>query len=330
MGIIQKKYEEYKSLIDDRIKSLCKDLEPKSLYLPISYILDGGGKRIRPILLMFCCEAVGGNSINALNAALAVEILHNFTLVHDDIMDNADSRRGRKTIHNKWDVNVAILSGDNMVGLAYKELLNTSSPRISDIMMEFTNGIIEVCEGQSLDKDYETSENVTIEDYLLMIDKKTSKLLETCAVIGALIGDSGNNLLLALRNYAHNLGIAFQIQDDLLDITGDEKKFGKKIGGDLIEGKKTFLILKALELVNNESDRKKILEIITNKGIKTNNDGIINEIKLIYEKYGVINSTRQEVERYTKKAEEYISFFDNENSIEILKWFSKMLLARSF
>ena len=326
----EQRYERHKSAVERYLRSFITEHKPESLYHPAKYVLVAGGKRIRPVITLLACEAVGGEANSALHAGAGIEILHNFTLVHDDIMDNAETRRGRLTVHKKWDDNVALLSGDALLAFAYRALLRTKSTRIQEISKIFTEAVVTICEGQTLDKEFETRHRVHVNEYLMMIEKKTGKLVSIAAQLGALIGNATVSDMEALRRYGEYVGRAFQIQDDLLDITGDEKKFGKKIGGDLIEGKKTFLILKALELVNNESDRKKILEIITNKGIKTNNDGIINEIKLIYEKYGVINSTRQEVERYTKKAEEYISFFDNENSIEILKWFSKMLLARSF
>ncbi len=324
------KYNGYKKLIDDKISSFIKKDNPASLYKPLKYILDGGGKRIRPVLLLFACEAAGGYPEDALNAAIAVEVLHNFTLIHDDIMDNADSRRGKDTIHKKWDLNVAILAGDNMVGLAYKALCETNCKNISEIVKEFTNGIIEVCEGQSYDKEFELRNDVTLDEYLMMIDKKTSKLLETSASIGALIANESGNKYNALKLFAHNLGIAFQIQDDLLDILSDEKVFGKKKGGDLIEGKKTYLLLKALELVKSEPDKSRIMKIIADNGIKTDIERNITQIKKIYQDYGIVESAKNEVERYTKEAENYISIFEDNDTQNMLKWFSRMLLGRSF
>jgi len=330
MNEIQKKYIAYKNIIDNKIISFIEKTTPESLYQPIKYILAGGGKRIRPVLLMFACEAVGGNPENAIDAALAVEILHNFTLIHDDIMDNASFRRGRETIHKKWNENIAILAGDNMVGLAFQSLLETKSQRIQEIAKEFTKGIIEVCEGQSYDKEFEARKDVTIEEYIFMINKKTSKLLEVCTGIGALIGNADDKKYSALKNYALNLGIAFQIQDDLLDISGDEKKFGKKIGGDIIEGKKTYLLLNALNMVNKEPDKKIILEIIENNGLKTYNKDIIDNIRRIYNEYGVVRVSQIEIKKYTKEAEKYLDVLETPDSKEILKWFSRMLLGRSF
>jgi geranylgeranyl diphosphate synthase type II len=329
MDKFQNKYNDYKRLIDDKTSSFIQKNEPVTLYKPLKYILNGGGKRIRPVLLLFSCEAAGGNPLDAVNAAIAVEILHNFTLIHDDIMDNADSRRGKETIHKVWDSNVAILAGDNLVGLAYESLLKTQSADISKVVKEFTTGIIEVCEGQSFDKEFEIRKDVTLTDYMMMIDKKTSKLLETSAAIGALIANANPDEYDALKLFARNLGLAFQIQDDLLDILGDEKKFGKKIGGDIIEGKKTYLLLKAIELVDKEPDKSRVLKIVSDSGIRPGFEKEIENIKKIYSDYGVIKEAREEIEHYTKEAENYLSVFRNNEAKEMLKWFSRMLLGRS-
>jgi geranylgeranyl diphosphate synthase, type II len=331
------KYEEYKNIINNNIECYIKKSEPVTLYNPLKYILSGGGKRIRPVLLMFCCEASGGNPTKAIDAAIAVEILHNFTLIHDDIMDNAVTRRGKETIHKKWDLNIAILAGDNMVGLAYESLLKTKSDRIKEILAEFTSGIIEVCEGQSYDKEFENStgadpikeKNIGIEDYFMMIEKKTSKLLTVSAVIGGLIGNANEVRIQALKAYSRNLGLAFQILDDLLDITADKKKFGKKTGGDLIEGKKTFLLLKALETIDKQADREILTGIIKNKGIQKDFNETITKVKKIYEEHGILNFARKEIEKYTALAEEQLSVFDISDG-GLLKWYSQMLLGRGY
>jgi len=328
MNDYYEQYINYKTQIDERLFSFIDKEKPKSLYEPLKYILSGGGKRIRPMILILSCEAFGGKFDDALDAAIAIEILHNFTLVHDDIMDKADTRRGRYTIHKKWDVDIAILAGDELVGLAYKSLLKTKSDRIGDIANAFTEGIIEVCEGQSFDKEFELRKDVKLSEYIMMIGKKTSKLLETCAVIGTLIGNGTEEHLSTMRMFAENIGLAFQIQDDLLDIIADEKKFGKKIGGDLREGKKTFLLLKALEVVKDGNNREKLDSVIINKGVKTEED--IKDIKKIYEDYGIINFAQKEVESYTQKANEYLERIKESDAKEMLRWFSQMLLSRSF
>lgn len=320
------KYNAYKEIIEKKLAAVCRKPEPVNLYEPMRYILDGGGKRIRPMLLVLCCEAVGGDGNTALDAAAAIEILHNFTLVHDDIMDNADTRRGRETIHRKWDRDTAILAGDGLIGFAYRLMLMTKSDRIQDVAKSFTEAIIEVCEGQSWDKEFETRKSVSIGEYIMMIDKKTSELLKCCAEIGALIGGGADEEIDALKEYALNTGLAFQIQDDLLDITADEKKFGKKIGGDLREGKKTFLLLKALESASDAEDRKLLNGVIENKGVKKDSD--IAKIKAVYEKYGVLDDASRMVEEYTSKANESLKRIKDSDAKEMLGWFSEMLLTR--
>ena len=328
MNDYYEQYINYKTQIDERLFSFIDKEQPKSLYEPLKYVLSGGGKRIRPMILILSCEVFGGKLEDAVDAAVAIEILHNFTLVHDDIMDNADTRRGRDTIHKKWDTDIAILAGDELVGLAYKSLLKTKSHRIGDIAKAFTEGIIEVCEGQSFDKEFELRRDVKLEEYTMMIGKKTSKLLETCAVIGTLIGNGTKEQLETMRKFAENIGLAFQIQDDLLDIIADEKKFGKKIGGDLREGKKTFLLIKALEIVKESDDRRKLQSVIVNKGVKSESE--IIEIKKIYEDNEVISSAQKEVEEYTHKANDFLEKISESDAKEMLKWFSQLLLGRSF
>lgn len=326
--IFQNTYDDYKKRVDERIISLVKNAEPKSLYDPVNYILSGGGKRIRPLMLMLCCEIAGGDPSAAVDAGAAIEILHNFTLVHDDIMDNASTRRGNETVHMKWNVNTAILAGDNLIAMAYKSLLKTESANIKKIVEEFTEGVIEVCEGQSYDKDFEITETVSSDEYLLMIRKKTAKLLETSAVIGALIGNADKNTKDELCNFAIDLGMAFQIQDDLLDITADEKDLGKKIGGDLIEGKKTFLLLNALENTSDKNELETLRAIINNSGIQKDTDEQIKKIKTIYEKNGILENAKKEIEKYTKDAEIRLSIFKDSQAKNMLLWFSKMLMNR--
>jgi len=323
-------YSDYKKRIDDILASSIDKKEPRTLYEPLKYVLEGGGKRIRPMMVIFSCEVAGGSPEDALNASVAMELLHNFTLVHDDIMDNADTRRGRGTIHKKWNDNVAILCGDHLIGLAYMYLLKTKSGRLDEIVKAFTEGIIEVCEGQSYDKEFEVRRDVTLDEYIMMIGKKTAKMLETSAAIGALIGSGDVEQVENIKKYASNIGLAFQILDDLLDITANESEFGKKSGGDLVEGKKTYLLLKAREVVNDKADKEKIENIIINNGLGKVNDDKIYEIKNIYEKYGVINSAQKEIEKYTLLADRYLNTFPDGEAKERLKWFSKMLMSRSF
>lgn len=297
-----------------------------SLFEPVKYIMANGGKRIRPLLLMLSCETFGGNPGDAIDAAIAIEILHNFTLVHDDIMDNAPTRRGKETIHNKWDVNCAILVGDELIGLSYRSLLNSRTGRISELIRTFTDGVIEVCEGQALDKEFEMNSNVSISDYYIMIRKKTAELLKTAASMGAVIGGAGNEEIAAIREYAENIGLAFQIQDDLLDVIANETKFGKKIGGDILEKKKTFLYLKALEVLNE----KQKPDFINLFGSEIAAGEKIEKVVNVYASNCILESAKKEIKKFTEKANSALDKMNIESSRESLQGFSDMLLNRNY
>jgi geranylgeranyl diphosphate synthase, type II len=325
----QNKFESELKAFLDKETAARPGIAPGSMYSlfdPVKYIMANGGKRIRPLLLMLSCEAFGGNADEAVDAAIAIEILHNFTLVHDDIMDNAPTRRGKVTIHKKWDVNTAILVGDELIGLSYRSLLRTKTERISEVVKTFTDGVIEVCEGQALDKEFEIKQDVSINDYYLMIRKKTAELLKTAATMGAIIGKADENSISALREYAENIGLAFQIHDDLLDVIANETKFGKKIGGDILEKKKTFLYLKALEVLS-ETDRKTLIS-------QFNNDaGSSEKIKSVVKLYAdncVLESAKKEIKKFTEKADNAIAKMNLKGAGESLAGFSSMLLNRNY
>jgi geranylgeranyl diphosphate synthase, type II len=326
MTTFQKKYQRYKTLVDQRLQISVRKKEPQSLYEPMRYVLLSSGKRIRPILILLSCEAVGGVPNQALSAAVAIEIMHNFTLVHDDIMDHADSRRGRPTVHTRWDENVAILVGDELVAFAYRELLKTKSPAIARIADVFTDGVVEVCEGQAFDKEFETLHDVTIDDYLLMIAKKTGKLFSVSSEIGALIGGGTDRETRALKSFATYLGRAFQIQDDLLDIIADEKEFGKKIGGDIVEGKKTYLLIQAYGRATGK-DKKLIQTIFKNHGTSKNNIPLVREI---YERYGIIELAKQAIDRDIRLANVQLKKLRESPAREMLFQFSSWVLNRQF
>ena len=317
-------YEVERKKINNILSISVKNRKPASLYEPDSYILSSGGKRLRSLLVLLSAKAVGGEFNNCYNAAAAVEMLHNFTLVHDDIMDNADKRRGRLTLHKKYDHNTAILAGDSLLSIAYEYILKDCDGNAKEVISSFTQGLIEVCEGQSLDTDFELRKNVSLSEYILMIKKKTAAMAEMCCRIGALLGGGTKTQVNALGNYGLNLGIAFQIQDDLLDISADEKEFGKTIGGDLVEGKKTFLFLEALEKSKGE-DRKKLLKVIERKGIRKNQ---VLTYKMVYEKLGVLDDARREIKGYTHKALRSINSLNEENK-KIFKWLADSLIHRT-
>jgi geranylgeranyl diphosphate synthase, type II len=317
-------YSKEISKFENKYQNVLKDKKPASLYEPCDYIVQSGGKRLRPFLVLLSAKAVGARTGSVLNAAIAVELFHNFTLVHDDIMDNADKRRNRQTLHIKYDVNTAILAGDNLLAIAYKNLLKDSKRYGTSAVEDFTTGLIEVCEGQSLDKDFEIRKKVSLDEYIIMIQKKTAALAETCCSIGAKLGGGSSLEISALRRYGKYLGLAFQIQDDLLDIMADESELGKKIGGDLLEGKKTYLLLKALEK-SKGSDKKLIQEVIDKNGIKENQ---IQIYKKLYAKLGVINDASLEVKRYTGLALKALKNIKNEEAKITLEWLANSLTDR--
>ncbi|MGE5411544.1 MAG: polyprenyl synthetase family protein [Clostridiales bacterium] len=311
--------------VELRISKLFKNENPDSLYEPCSYIIKSGGKRLRPLLVILCAKAVGGDIKSVYNAAVAVELLHNFTLVHDDIMDNADKRRGRTTLHKKYDLSTAILSGDSLLAFAYLNLLKDTMENDKSVLSSFTKGVVEVCEGQSLDKEFETNDKVTIDDYLIMIKKKTAALLEMCCSIGAQLGGGSIQKQKALANYGRNMGMAFQLQDDLLDIIAEETEFGKVIGGDLVEGKKTFLFLNALEKAKGK-DKILLKSVIKNKGIKKEE---VSKFKELFYKLGVIEDTEKEIIRYTKLALKETKVIESETDRNMLVWLASSLIKRN-
>ncbi len=317
-------YERERKKVERKLQESVKNRKPFSLYLPASYILESGGKRLRPLLVLLSAKAVNGNFKDAYNAAAAVELLHNFTLVHDDIMDNADKRRNRLTLHKKFDTSTAILVGDGLLSVAYEFLLKDCNGNSKPVLSAFTKGLLEVCNGQSIDKDFETVSEVSLPDYIEMIKKKTAALLETCCRIGALLGGGTKEEVKALSNYGNNLGIAFQIQDDLLDITGNEKELGKKVGGDLIEGKKTYLFVKAMEKAKGK-EKKFLLKLVKNKGISKE---LIPAFMEIYIKLGVLEEAKKDIKKYSAQALNSVKRFKDEDR-EIFRWLTDSLISRN-
>ncbi len=318
------RYDTYRSLIDARLATVIDRGEPVSMYDPARYVLSGGGKRIRPVLVMLACEAVGGDPRDAVEAGVAVEILHNFTLVHDDIMDRADTRRGRETVHRKWDENIAILVGDELMGIAYKTLLNTEKGDVRALTRVFTDGVIEVCEGQSYDKEFELLPTVSEEDYMMMISKKTGWLVAISAELGAIIGGADAGRRAALNEYARCVGRAFQVQDDLLDVVADKDAFGKPIGGDIIEGKKTYLLVKALNRATGD-DLALLQEVATRVAP---HDGLVERVTEIYRRYGVLDIAREKIEEDTEAAIRALDALEDTDGRQMLIWLAQMLLER--
>jgi geranylgeranyl diphosphate synthase type II len=294
------------------------------------YILGIGGKRIRPVLAMIAASSVGGNPFDALHAGIAVEILHNFTLIHDDIMDAAPTRRNMATVHVKWNESAAILSGDGMMAVAYQVMMRSPDlSRLRELVDAMNTGILEVCEGQAFDLEFQDRPYVALDEYFVMIEKKTAKMLELAVRVGGIIGNASQAQLDALSKYALAVGIAFQVQDDLLDISAnDAAKLGKTIGGDIIEGKKTYLIARALEKHPTLSTADKALldEFITKRGLAAER---VPAMQDLFERNGIFASARHEVERLTREAHEVLRALPDNAGRSMLHEFAIMLLERS-
>ena len=298
--------------------------EPLELYQPISYTLDLGGKRLRPVLVLMSCDIFSGDIENAVYPAMGVEIFHNFTLLHDDIMDNAPLRRGNQTVHQKWNANTAILSGDTMFVIAYEYVAKTDPKLLPQVLDLFNDTARKVCEGQQYDMNFETRQDVSIPDYMLMIRLKTAVLIACSLKLGAILAHAGNADAEKIYELGIELGLAFQLQDDYLDAFGDTSKFGKAIGGDIATNKKTFLYLKAFELAKDE----KLIQLSnyfsdTNIALHNKTEGILK----IYRQLKIDEITRIEIEHHHTKAMEILkSFnFNPETTNELVVLMQEML-----
>ena len=322
MKLIETYKENFVGYLNEKIRVK----EPANLYEPIHYILQIGGKRLRPVLTLMTCELFNGNVKQAYDAALGIEIFHNFTLVHDDIMDSAPIRRGFETVHKKWGVNTGILSGDAMMIVAYQSFENYEPVVYKKLMKLFSKTALEVCEGQQLDIDFETRDDVTIDEYIQMITYKTSVLVAAAMKMGAIIAEVEAFETELIYDFGLNIGIAFQLQDDYLDTFGDEAQFGKQIGGDISENKKTFLYLKAIEVCENiDKDKLRILYKST-----SNSEHKINEVTQIFKNNNIPEITVQEIESYTNKAFEFLDKLSiSDQKKVVLKNFGRSLMNRT-
>lgn len=298
--------------------------EPKLLYEPVSYTLSNGGKRMRPLLVLMGCKVFSEDVSQTIHPAIGIEIFHNFTLLHDDIMDNAPIRRGKPSVHNKWNNNIAILSGDAMMILAYQELCKTDSSVLSQVLEVFNKTALEVCEGQQLDMDFETSDDVSIADYVNMIRLKTAVVLGGGLKVGAIIGKADAEQANLLYQFGLNTGIAFQLQDDILDIYGESRKVGKQKGGDIISSKKTFLLLKALELAEGEQ------AINLRKWLKSDAETEkVNAVTEIYDQLGIRKLAEERMWQYYNEGISNLNKVQgNDTWIDMLRAFSHNLMHR--
>ncbi len=317
---------ELQGIISNAVNKLNFPEYPAKLYEPISYILSLGGKRIRPALLLMACDLFDGDIEAAIPPALAIEVFHNFTLMHDDIMDNAPLRRGRVTVHKKWNQNVGILSGDVMLVQGYKLMMQVEDHLLRPILDIFNTTAIGVCEGQQLDMEFENLSNVSIGEYINMIRLKTAVVLGGALKIGALIGGADPKDAELLSSFGENLGIAFQLQDDILDVYGDPEKFGKQVGGDIISNKKTYLLIKAQELAANHQAGQ-LNEWITAEEFDANNK--IEAVTQIFNSLNIRHYAEEAMHSYADKA------FDSLDAISLpethkqyLRNFADSLLVR--
>jgi geranylgeranyl diphosphate synthase type II len=290
--------QELQLRLDEAFSEIQFPSSPADLYNPITYTLGLGGKRLRPLLVLASCQMFGGDISEAIHPAIGIELFHNFTLLHDDIMDAAPLRRGKETVYKKWNSNVAILAGDTMFALANKYMLRTRLQAISQVVELFNQTAIEVCEGQQYDMDYENREDVSIADYIEMIRLKTAVLLAASLKTGAIIANAGAADCDHIYNFGINIGLAFQLRDDLLDVYGVQEKFGKVSGGDIIAGKKTYLYLKALELAGTQSEYFRQLYSSQNAGSKDK----VMKVKGIFDQLNIEILTRDLIDEYYQKA----------------------------
>ena len=318
---------EYQEVISNHFNSLVVAKKPKNLYEPIQYILSLGGKRMRPVLTLMTAEIFDCDYKKALQAATAVEVFHNFSLIHDDIMDDAPLRRGKVTVHEKWNINTGILSGDAMLILAYQYFEDYEPSVFRDLAKLFSKTALEVCEGQQYDVDFETRDDVTIPEYLKMIEYKTAVLVGAAMKMGAIVAETSKENADLIYDFGLNLGIAFQLQDDYLDAFGNPETFGKQIGGDIIENKKTYLYLKALEF-SSKDDKDQLLHLFSIQP-KDNSDKI-ESVKSIFNESGASKVTQEAIKEYTQKAFETLQKMDvSEEKKQILYVFGEKLMNRN-
>ena len=296
-------FNELQKIIEKEIDGLEFSAPPEGLFEPMKYILDIGGKRLRPILVLFGANLYKDDLSKVCLPAIGIEIFHNFTLLHDDVMDNAPIRRSKKTVHEKWNSNVAILSGDAMSIKAYQYIGSCEDKYLRGVLTVFNQTALEVCEGQQFDMEFEDRNDVEIEEYLNMIRLKTAVLLGGSLKMGAIMGDASSTDSELLYHFGVNLGMAFQLQDDLLDVFGDEAVFGKKIGGDILSNKKTFLLIKALETASGDVE-KELKSWITAKDFNPKEK--IKAVRVIYEQLNVRESSQKKIENYFSLCLEYL------------------------
>lgn len=316
--------KDLQALISEEIDRYVGEIKTGTLYEPVKYIFGLGGKRMRPALMLSACDLFGGDIRKAVDPAIGVEVFHNFTLMHDDIMDEAPLRRGEKTVHTTWNTNNAILSGDVMFVMGYQLMCRVDQAILPDVLAVFSKTAIEVCEGQQLDMDFESREDVTIDEYIEMIRLKTSVLLAGSLKIGGIIAGAAAADLDRIYRFGEKIGIAFQLRDDLLDVFGDADKFGKQVGGDILANKKTYLLLKAFEKASGDQ-RAQLAEL----AVESDPEHKVRSTMALYDALNIRQETEAEMERYFEAAmREFAALDVPEERKEQLRQFAELLLVR--
>jgi len=320
-------FYQLKDIVSEKIENLSfTKKEPTELYQPISYLLSIGGKRIRPVLTLMSVDMFEGDVLKAVNPAVGIEMFHNFTLMHDDIMDKANHRRGQITVHKKWNENTAILSGDAMLLLANQMMLEVDDDILREVMVLYNNTGLLVCDGQQYDMNFEKRNNITTEEYLKMIELKTAVLLGGCLKLGAVLARTSENIKELIEQFGINLGISFQIEDDFLDAFGDFEKFGKSIGGDIIINKKTFLLVKALEMAKGEELKELRSWLLKSSFVPEEK---INQITNIYRKLKIDQMALDCSRKYFQKAMGILADIDvKDKNKKTLYEFAHLLIGR--
>lgn len=310
--------------INERLDTISGDRKPETLYEPIRYVLSIGGKRIRPVLMMLTYELFRDNSEDIIMPACAIETYHNYTLLHDDLMDNADLRRGHQTVHKKWDANTAILSGDSMLVLAYQRMAQCDPAKLKPVLDLFSKTALEIGEGQQYDMDFEHRNDVTEDEYIEMIRLKTSVLLACSMKIGAILADAPAADADNLYRFGEQVGLAFQLQDDYLDVYGDPSVFGKAIGGDIVSNKKTYMLINAMNRADSEQ-RRRLSEWIGAKDFDVGEK--IAAVRAIYDEIGIDRLAMEKINHYFRQSRKYIDAVsvDRERKAELMNYVSVMM-----
>lgn len=320
----QEHVEQLQGQIDDYLANLVDRSDPVSLYEPVQTVLRSRGKRLRSLLTLLSAESLGADAIVAMPGAAAIEVFHNFTLVHDDIMDKSESRRGEATVHTVWGVPAGILAGDFLLGMAYDLLTRLPGEVVPPALHCFSNMVVRLCEGQALDAEFERSSTVTVADYERMVAKKTGALIVASLEMGGIIGGADSNRLELLGRVGHHLGLAFQIQDDLLDLTADAEDWGKPVGTDFIAGKRAFLLVKAVEL-EADSGSSFFADLMEAGGVE---ESRVEEVKAQAKRLGVLDTARSVILREYGKALDTLGLLEQEIPLGHVRWIIERMRTR--